>query len=346
LPIVVHQARLDRDRQVLIDFLRQHLTPLSDERRFNWLYQENPAGPAQAWLAWDTATEKLIGVAAAFPRLMQVDGNTTSCYVLGDFCIDGGHRSLGPALQLQRACLARVHSGEIPFCYDFPSQSMMAVYRRLGTSAAGNMLRFSKPLRVDRKVTRMIGPGNLSKGVSAIANRLLAFKPRGRRRPGSCEITILAGRFGDEFSDLDQRVTSSYRLCGRRTAEYLNWRYRDHPLSLHEAVTARRNGELQGYAVFAQQGEDALLADVACAAGTEVIEDVLEGVAELLRKREIHGISAPVWDSSPLIPALRQAGYYARESTPMVVYARSNSPFEEALAAKKNWYLTNGDRDL
>ena len=35
--------------------------------------------------------------------------------------------------------------------FDFPSQTMLAVYKRLQIEAKATMIRYAKPLRVDRK---------------------------------------------------------------------------------------------------------------------------------------------------------------------------------------------------
>jgi hypothetical protein len=47
--INVRPANLAEERALLITFLRNHLTPLSNEPRFDWLYRKNPAGAALVW---------------------------------------------------------------------------------------------------------------------------------------------------------------------------------------------------------------------------------------------------------------------------------------------------------
>ena len=61
----------------------------------------------------------MIGVAAAFPRRFYFRGEAVRGYVLGDFCIDPAHRSLGLALALQRACLERLVQRGYRFCVGF-----------------------------------------------------------------------------------------------------------------------------------------------------------------------------------------------------------------------------------
>src|SRR3989442_1466729 len=132
MAIKVRDADLQTDRNELIQFLRENLTEQSDALRFDWLYLQNPNGPARAWMAIDEASGRTVGVAGAFPRTVCLNGRTRRAYVLGDFRIAPECRSLGPALSLQRACLNDIRSNEYSVWLDFPSDRMVAIYRRLG----------------------------------------------------------------------------------------------------------------------------------------------------------------------------------------------------------------------
>src|SRR6202040_2704600 len=105
MPVSLPPARYESDARELIDTLQTNLPHLPHARLFPWLYLHNPEGRALTWIATDSETGRIIGVAAAFPRRVYCDGQEMRSYVLGDFCIDAGYRSLGLALTLQRACL-------------------------------------------------------------------------------------------------------------------------------------------------------------------------------------------------------------------------------------------------
>src|SRR5262245_3485414 len=128
MAVSIREVDLHRDRAELIAFLLENLTERSNELRFNWLYLENPSGQARAWMALNEAGET-VGFGAAFPRLMWFDNKPRRGWVLGDLCVAPSCRSLGPALLLQRACLKSLAIDGNPIWFDFPSQSMMAIYR-------------------------------------------------------------------------------------------------------------------------------------------------------------------------------------------------------------------------
>ena len=108
MSIEIRQAELEQDRQSIFNTLVRYLSPNLSEQRFDWLYERNPERKAIVWLAVDKNTQEVVGSAAAFPRAMVLGGEREMGWVLGDFCIDSHYRSLGPALQLQRACLTGV----------------------------------------------------------------------------------------------------------------------------------------------------------------------------------------------------------------------------------------------
>src|SRR5262245_23826954 len=146
MKIEIRPAELDKDQSLIIEMLLLHLTPFSDVRRFHWLYMQNPFGKGRAWIATDKERATVVGVAGAFPRRIIAGGRDHESWVLGDFCIVENYRSLGPALQLQRACLNELQKEGAAFCYDFPSVEMMAVYQRLHLAPFDYMVRWAKPL--------------------------------------------------------------------------------------------------------------------------------------------------------------------------------------------------------
>src|SRR5271169_5680802 len=104
--ILIREGDLQADRAMLIDAFYRHLTPLSDDRRYDWLYHENPDGPGRVWIAYDADEQKVIGSGSAIPRRITVDGSELLACIMADFWIDPQFRTLGPALQLQRACMS------------------------------------------------------------------------------------------------------------------------------------------------------------------------------------------------------------------------------------------------
>lgn len=255
------------------------------------------------------------------------------------------YRSLGPALQMQRTLLAAVDSGTVPFFYDFPSASMMAVYRRLGIGAWENMIRLAKPLRVDRKVNELIPFAGLAEGIAVLGNFVLRAREWGKRRQGEVVVTLHEGPCGSEFSLLADAIGSRYGTCIHRSAEYLNWRYRACPSAKHEIITAHRDGRLAAYIVFTNSEKDAMLVDIFGYLDHGIAGPLIAAVVTLLRERGVVTVSAPILEKHPWRSCLQHAGFEARESSPVVLQASPKSGAAGSLSGDAPWLLMHGDRD-
>lgn len=343
--IVVRATDLGADRALLIQVLRRYLTPLSDERRFDWLYRQSPHGHARAWLAVDENNGETVGAAALFPRRMHAKGIEIAGCVLGDFCMHPSYRSLGPALQLQRACLMELESGAWELGYDFPSAGMAAVYRRLGVEPREQIVRWAKPLRVDRRIAQRIRMRLLARGLSAVGNHLLELQDSKLVRRMQWTISLHEGACQEEFSVLAREVSAGYGLCVERTAKYLNWRYLAHPIRHHQILTARQNGSLSGYLVFTQSGLDARIVELFGIPQEEMLKSLVAGAAKLLRERGVMTLSAPMGVSHPWVPLLRSLGFRPRESTPVILLRTARFRAAAEAIPGRGWLLMDGDRD-
>jgi len=323
----------------------QYLTPSSDDLRFDWLYRNNPWGKARAWVATDGDDGSLVGMVAAFPRRMYIGEREERSWVLGDFCISDSYRSLGPALQLQRGCLADVDSEGIAFWYDFPSLQMMAIYKRLGIYPFGKMFRMAKPLRIDRRVEKMIKSPAVARGLAAAGNMALRIYERKFRSKREWTISSHQGSCGQEFSALAERVGGRYGACLQRTAEYLNWRYFASPSGQYEMLTARHHGSLLAYLVYTCQGDDATLVDLFGDEDPEILGSLVKGLTAVLQERGVMTVHAPLFESHPWIALLQRFGFKMREDSPVVLAVSPGHPSSQRISETKRWFLMQGDRD-
>ncbi len=342
--VTIRRADLNMDREILIESLSRHLNPLADARRFDWLYKDNPHGEAQVWIAVDQGNGVVVGSAAAFPRRLYLGSREEIVWVLGDFCINSEYRSLGPAVELQRACIAAVDSGKVAFCYDFPSAGMMAVYKRLGFAPFAQVLRLARPLRIDRQIESVIKSPIITSGLAAVGNLLLATRAFQPLKNGNLTVAFHTGQFGEEFSNLARQIADRHGVCVQRSAEYLNWRYMANTTCASEIMTARRNGELLAYAVIQQNGKECIVADVFGIDSPAIVRSLIKEVVALCHARGVHSVSIPLVESHPWVTLFRGLGFRDRESKPMVLYSPNNDIGTQNLENRR-WFIMYGDRD-
>ena len=340
--ISVRSIRYESESQQLVDTLQANLPHLPHALLFPWLYLQNPEGLARVWVATDSQTDRIVGVAAAFPRRVYCRGQEVRSHVLGDFCIDPAHRSLGLALTLQRTCMDALTSEDAGFAFDFPSPTMLAIYKRLQIEVSATMVRYAKPLRVDRKVAERIPLPFVARGISALANAGLKLRDSSAARSGDLIITVEPGLWGEEFTTATREWSPRTGICVARTAEYLNWRYQKHPQQKYEMLVARKAGALSGYLIHHFTEHECIIDDLLAEDDATRTELLAEGTA-VARKRRVHTVSVPWLSSHPGTQLLEQCGFLARESSPVALFSLQRGAPSQVQMEKEQWYLMHGD---
>jgi hypothetical protein len=320
--VTVRRARYESEREELVELLQAHLPYRAHARFFDWLYRRNPDGEALAWVATDGATQRIVGAATAFPRGVFFAGRKARGYVLGDFCIDPAHRSLGLALALQRACLEGLSAEDADFAFDFPSNSMVAVYNRLRIGINERLVRHVKLLRADLAIGRRVPSHAATRVLSGIANSALRARDFFARRNGGWKISCEPGRCADEFAVAARRWIPGAAVTVARTAEYLNWRYESHPQHSYEIISARKDGKLGGY-VVRHEADNGFVIDDLLAEGSAAYGALLSNTIETGRARDLYSIVAPWPANDPGRRLLEAFGFRPRSSSPAVLLGLS-----------------------
>jgi len=344
MAITIIPANLESQSALIVETLRRCLTDRSDFERFVWLYINCPDGRARAWLVLDDDRAAVVGMAAAFPRRVYFGERHATAWVFGDFCLDSDYRSLGPALQLQKACLSVLETNESAFCYDFPSPGMAVVYKRMGFNVSAKMLRLAKPLRVDRKIKKMIkNPAARWLGI-AVVNTLLKIASSRVNAEESLELSLHAQPCGKEFTVLAKEQCAKFGICLQRSAAYLNWRYIENPLARYEIVTARRDGRLVGYIVWTQAGGDASIVDLFAEEDPKMVTQLIDEVTALAEKSGVETLSVSINEAHPWHSLFSEMGFRLRDSAPVVIIP--SKTFQHKIDPQlTGWYLMQGDRD-
>jgi hypothetical protein len=340
----VHEIEISSGKVALSEFLSKYLSRGANEQRYTWLYMDNPEGQARVWIATPSHSREMIGVAAAFPRRILHSGKEIRGWVLGDFSVHPNHRTLGPALALQRACLEGLSRGEEGFCLDFPSDAMLAVYKRLHIDAKAEMIRLAKPLRADRKVAAKLSVPLLARGVSAMVNAALGLRGRNLLNAGPLAFGVEAGPWGEEFTEAAFRWADPQEVRVLRTAAYLNWRFGRHPGKTYTMLTARENAELRGFLIYHLFEGDAFINELhgqSDAASRALIDWAIEKV----REEGVHTVSAQWISTQCGRQLLEESGFHPRESRPVVLLGLPHMDGCSTQSQTLSWYLTEGDRE-
>lgn len=345
MSLAVRPASLPEDKEEMIALLERNLPGAQMRTHFHWRHQANPAGPAWSWVIYDSRDGAVRAMTSLFPRRVYWDKKLITCGQVGEFVVDGGYRSLGPAVMLQRATFQPVDSGALAFCYDCPPHDQgMSTFVRLGMRPSCEVIRYAVPLRSDQVLGKRLGKRAWTRPLIAGANLLLGMRQTRYLRTG-LEICKFEGCFGDEFNDLDISMHTAGVVRTSRAAELLNWRYRQRSDVDIQVLVARRGGELLAFLAFIIYPENR--ASVLDLFGRELSSaglPLLSAAVESCRLRKVFCLEGYCTDCSELKPLFEAAGFRARERAASVVaYTKSGGVSRNNLSSTVSWPLGHAE---
>jgi hypothetical protein len=158
------------------------------------------------------------------------------------------------------------------------------------------------------------------------------------------EMSTQNGHCGDEFTALMHEQRGKHEICLQRSAEYLNWRYVNNPLTSYEIVTARLHGKLKGYAVWTKAEEDATVVDLFGDNNPAIVKALLAEVIARLTNCGVMTVSLSLTESHPWLSWCTEMGFRARDSVPMICIP--GTVLGDSIDVRRaKWFLTHGDRD-
>lgn len=344
--ITIRQANPATERSQVLRLLKENLPEATAEGRFDWAYLDNPEGAALVWLA-ETADGEAVATSAAFPRQFRIQGDTLRALVLSDFAVDRRYRTLGPAVALLRATLAAVDEGPFEFALDHPSESMSAVYRRLGGIELGPLTRYVRLLNAKAAATRRWGPGLTASVVGSLGDFAIRTLDQFRRVSGRLIVETSSGGIDEDFAELGRVLEERRAVCGARHPDYINWRYRSGIRFEYSTVTLRTGNEPLAYAILQHTGPSIItVVEFVCPEDNAIEVALFGALLDVSRRSDVDSVQASCIQGGAWCKILERLGFAAREqSTGPVVYSPKNAKWTDILTDKDQWWMTDGDRD-
>ena len=347
----IRQANFPRDREVVVGLWRGNLgSPTRLEWKFTWFYEASPTGwPLTLLLQCqgpgDTGeSNEAVGAATAGRRSMFLDGQVVEAGLLVDLAVDPAHRTLYPALTLQKA-MRRTGLLGFHFLYGFPNQKAAAVFARAGYTAVGSMVRYVRVLRHAPYLARQ--------GIPRAAARLLGIVVdsgirlvEALRQLGSARPELLPATFEDPvLEEILGRDGWKDAVHGARSGEFLRWRFAADEGHRYELLLSRERSASQfaGFWVLEQQGEVLCVCD--CSPGLLIDKGISmhwRGLFDWARGRGATSVSFACLAPPGVVRALLDIGMTPRGSRPVFAAFPEAEPDSGKPGA---WLLTSADED-
>lgn len=338
----VFAADLVRDRAQALSIWHGNLG--DDERmpsKYDWFYLDGPhgqPGPATLAILRHRDSDARVGAVGAGPRRMLWRGAPVTAGLMVDFAVVAGHRSLGPALILQREAMA-LALAQADLLYALPNERAAPVYQRAGYRHAGDLVRHARVLRHGGYLARHL-PRPLAACAGALLDLADRLRLRLRSRPLRAEWTDAAS---DEMDRLWADSAHGEGLVTIRDAAYLRWRFDRNPLAGTRYLLLRDDdGSLLAW--FACRREDAALV-VDDYWATDAIAGIARARVDALLVEARRLGCAAVWielaGATARTRAWRANGFRPRSARPLFLFSADMAPQPGA----DDLFLTGADED-
>lgn len=345
---VVKKADIYKDKSLLLKILKNNRDRINYpyEKRYDWIYYENPYGLATAWIIWDEKNYSPAGFTSVYPRVMLVNGKEMVCWNCGDFSIEKKYRTLGIALKLRKEAKISVDEGRVPFLYAHPNNRMVYVHLKAGHKQIAIVKRFALPVRIDKYLEKYSVAKIFSPAINSIFSKLLKFK---YKRIGEYQVSSkLEMDFNDSFRGICDELNREFPVIGLRDKVYLTWKYKKHPIYNYELFTYYEKGKLSGYILFTQSEGIIYIAEIITANNEQLRKNViLTFLNHILYEREkVYSITTVIDELNPVAQTLQEVGFKYRDDATSSAIAYSADPeISNIVLNGRNWFLTLGDRD-
>ena len=280
---VVEKADIAKDKDCVLKFWNAfHERPL--DRKYSWLYENNPSGKAHVWLLRHQGSGELVGMAGLFPRWVWLQGEKKLAVIAGDFFVHEQHRTVGPALTLQKSVVAAVGKDVAVLAYSFPNRLAEAIMKRVGYRPIGELQRWVKITRTAPHFIRRGVPRPLASLIGSFLDlgmRLQSMTHRFCRcKQYRCEDT---DRIDERFDRLWESDPAEYQFIGVRNMDYLRWKFLQDPDDDHRffSIEDRKRDTLLGYLVYCRRGERIEIRDAFFPRNQNAMENLIRNFLKL-----------------------------------------------------------------
>lgn len=307
---------------------------------------------------------RTVGTAGVTGRPIFVNGKVYRAALLGDFCVDKAHRTLQPAVQLQREVRSYVQL-HYDVCYAFPNKRSMPVHLRVGYRRLGERKRFVRMLQIQPHLERVGIPRYLAFGLASMIQSIAAMYDVSKTCTVKSKYALeWLADVDARFDDLWERSKTLSPVLGVRAAIWLRWRFLqkpDEPCHV-VALVHPKTRTLLAYAMlsFADEGAFGRVASLRDLFGEspKAVDALISLLIPALRTKRIASISMHVAGDRWLPRLLFRHGFFERtgdrtsvivgikdEQTPRETAPGQEALLNDAVSKIENWFLTDFDED-
>ena len=285
--------------------------------------------------------QSIVGCCGVVERKMKIGEEIFVSGYPNNFLIDKKHRSLGPALKVQKNVMnLKIYQ----LVYAIPNDKSDGVLKRAGYQQIGKMERWVLVLKTEKYLRKVFKRPVFLRSITVAADLLLSAKYvfKGINKKNITADIIDA--FDERFDALWEKANKNYEIVGERCSEYLNWRFTNYPVIDYKIfVLQDLNSNLIAYLVFYKSKLGYVIEDLFAESEKDYVY-LLEQFLKFSKKQSIDAISIRFFGKEEVFTALDDVGFKKRsDSNSVLVFSKNKN---DEIYNKDNWFLTAADMDV
>lgn len=342
---IVEQTSYSQCRNSIISLWTEGFKGMNENRadkRFLWMYKNNPAGNGLFFILRDVRDNEVVGIQCLGKRAWNGTAGELKLGTMADLVVEQKQRSLGPALQLVKGVISQ-SAQAVDVLYGFPNRKAQVIFKRSGYKELGGMVRYAKVLRSNRYLSGKV-PAWLSPLIASTIN--LAIHSYGITSMLLSKMTVKGewvDHFDARFDGLWEKNKRQFPMISDRSAKVLNWRYFSGPDKKNWKIfIISRGNEILGYIVANINNGTAIISDFAFNGSTKNLFYLFSQFIWRVLRLGCQSVTFEFFGDKNIVSQLGRLGFQPRESHP-IHFLLCNDKL--AGIEECDWYVTGFDRD-
>lgn len=316
--------------------------------KHKWFYEDNIYGESSCLILRENNTSEVVGSTAVFPRKLYINKKIIEAGITGDFGVSPEHRSLGPALKLQKATIQCCIDGKFDLLYGYANKKSAPVQKRAGFKLVGYPARYVRYISSYSLLLRYIKNRFLSKFISFFLDIIMKlfsyeiFSRRGLNYKFEVDIPV-----DEKFDRLWESAEKPALIVGKRDKQFVSWRFQQGDYKPYRLFTiSEKNAqEMLGYIVFYEKETHVRIADVFCK-NEFVFYDLINGFLNFAQKNKYYTVDLVYLGNVKFKSILEKCRFIRRVSdATFFVYLKNDDKFNNIPLNENSWYYLEGDGD-
>lgn len=203
---------------------------------FDWLNIVNPNGRSDIFLA-STENEKLTGIVIGLKCRFVISKHDLIASQAVETGIHPQHRKRGLFKQITENWTRSNASDGIDFSFVIPNEAGLATWKKIGYDHLTNIPLLVRPVRFSNYFD------------NSVIRKIVGIFDVLWKADEQHDVKKLEAKFDKKFEDIYLQITKRGNLIQKRSCDYLNWRYFDHPTRKYETYLVEKENKILGYII-------------------------------------------------------------------------------------------------